>query len=120
MPPGTGSLSVITTPAGAAVYIDGVQRGVSPASIPGLSAGSHTVLLKLAGYQDLSTPVSITAGVVNEFSTGMTPLAAAAGTAVPGTTAAGAAPLPAKTQSPGFGTAAALSVIGALILFRKF
>lgn len=78
-PAGSGSLSVTTTPAGAAVYVDGVQRGVSPATIPGLAAGSHTVLLKLDGYQDLSTPVQITAGTMNEFSTGLAPLPAGGG-----------------------------------------
>ena len=85
VPAGSGSLSMITTPAGAAVYIDGVQRGISPATIPGLSEGGHTVLLKLDGYQDLSTPVMITTGTVNEFSTGLIKLPA--GTAVPDITA---------------------------------
>ena len=44
--PGEGSLSVSTTPQGAQVFIDGVVRGMTPATIPGLSAGQHTVLLK--------------------------------------------------------------------------
>jgi hypothetical protein len=109
---------VTTTPAGAAVYINGVQRGVSPAVIPGLAPGSHTVLLRLDGYLDLSTPVSITAGTRNEFSTGLTPLPAG-GTAVPVTPAAGAAAVPAKTQSPGFGAAVAACVVGILLLLRK-
>jgi hypothetical protein len=109
---------VTTTPAGAAVYIDGVQRGVSPAVIPGLAAGDHTVLLRRDGYQDLSTPVSITAGTMNEFSTGLTPLPAG-GTAVPVTTAADAAAVPAKTQSPGFVAAAVLCAMGILLLLRK-
>lgn len=118
IPAGSGSLSVITTPAGAAVYIDGVQRGVSPATIPGLTAGSHTVLLRLDGYQDLSTPVSITAGTINEFSTGLSKLPAA-GAAVPEITTAGAAAVPAQTRSPGFGTAAAACAVGALFLLRR-
>jgi hypothetical protein len=115
---GSGSLSVTTTPAGAAVYVDGVQRGVSPAIIPGLVEGSHTVLLKLDGYQDLSAPVSITAGAMNEYSTGMTPLPAG-GTDVPATTAAGAAAVPAQTRSPGFEGLACLAAIGALLYLRK-
>ena len=59
--PRTGSLSVATSPAGATIAIDGIQRGISPATIPGLSSGSHTLLLKLDGYQDLSVPVTVTA-----------------------------------------------------------
>lgn len=111
----SGSLSITTTPAGAAVYIDGVQRGVSPATIPGLTPGSHTVLLKLNGYQDLSTPVPIAAGIINEFTTGLTPLPAGA-TAVPATPAAGVPVTATKTQSPGFGAAAAACAVGVLLL----
>jgi hypothetical protein len=118
VPAGSGSLSMITTPAGAAVYIDGVQRGISPATIPGLSAGGHTVLLKLDGYQDLSTPVMITAGTVNEFSTGLIKLPVA-GTAVPDITAAGAPVAATKTQSPGFEAAGAFFAIGSLFFLRK-
>lgn len=77
-PSDTGSLSVTTTLSGAAVFIDGVQRGVSPAVIPGLGEVCHTVILNREGHQDLSAPVMITAGIMNEFSTGMTPVAAGA------------------------------------------
>jgi len=117
LPAGSGSLSVTTAPAGAAVYIDGVQRGISPATIPGLATGSHTVLLKLDGYQDLSTPVSITAGTINEFSTGLSKLPAA-GAAVPEITTAGvpSAAVPEKTRSPGFEAAAAACAVGVLLL----
>ncbi len=116
-PESSGSLSITTTPAGAAVYIDGVQRGVSPATIPGLTAGSHTVLLKLNGYQDLATPVPITAGIINVFTTGLIPLPAGA-TAVPATPASGVPVTATKTQSPGFGAAAAACAVG-VILLRK-
>jgi hypothetical protein len=118
VPAGSGSLSVTTTPAGAAVYIDGVQRGVSPATIPGLAAGSHTVLLKLNGYQDLSTPVSITAGTMNEFSTGLTQLPAG-GSAIPSTTATGIPAAATRAQSPGFEAVFGLAALGVLLYLRK-
>jgi hypothetical protein len=113
-PAGSGSLSITTTPAGASVSIDGVQRGISPANIPGLSAGTHIVLLKLDGYQDLSAPVTITAGMMNEFSTGLTKVPAT-GIVVSGTTAAGAA----KTQAPGFEFALAFAALGAILALRR-
>lgn len=118
VPAGSGSLALTTTPAGAAIFIDGIQRGISPATIPGLPEGSHTVLLKLDGYQDLSTPLTITAGTVNEFSTGLTKLSGA-GTVVPGGTEAGTPAVPSKTQSPGFAAAVAFFAIGSLAFFRK-
>jgi hypothetical protein len=118
-PAGTGSFTVTTTPAGAAVYIDGDFRGLSPLVVSGLSPGSHTVVLKLEGYLDLSAPVTITAGVMNEFSTGMTPLAAGA-TSVPATTAAALPPATAtKAQSPGFEAIAGLVSLGALLYLRN-
>ena len=118
-PAGTGSLTVTTTPAGTAVYIDGAFRGLSPLVVSGISPGSHTVVLKLEGYQDLSAPVTITAGVMNEFSTGMNPLATGA-TTVPVTTAAALPPATAtKAQSPGFEAIAGLVSLGALLYLRS-
>jgi hypothetical protein len=95
--PGEGSLSVSTTPQGAQVFIDGVVRGMTPATIPGLPAGQHTVLLTLDGYQEFNTTVSIPDGKTAEFNTAL-----------------------AKTQkSPGFAGIVAVLVIAGICLFRK-
>ncbi len=93
----SGSLSVTTSPPGARVYVDGELKGVTPATIPGLSAGKHTVLLSLAGYLDLNTTITINAGKTSEYSTALTE--------------------PAKT--PGFGVIAAVLSFGGLMAFRK-
>jgi hypothetical protein len=66
-----GSLTVITDPAGAQVSVDGNVKGVSPATIPGLSAGTHTLLLKLEDYNDLSTTVNVTTGQTQNYTTGL-------------------------------------------------
>jgi hypothetical protein len=109
-----GSLSITTTPAGAFIFIDGVQRGVSPATIPGLSAGTHTLNLKLDGYQDISTPVTIVAGKTQDYSSGMAKNAAA----VPGAMeTANATAMPKKT--PGFEFALALVAMGAVLGMRR-
>ena len=42
----TGDLQVRTDPSGARVSVDGQVRGTSPVTVPGLSAGSHTVVLE--------------------------------------------------------------------------
>ena len=62
---------MITDPAGARVSVDGDVKGVSPATIPGLSAGPHTLLLKLEDYYDLSTTVNVTAGQNQNYTTGL-------------------------------------------------
>ena len=104
----TGSLSVATSPAGATIVIDGVQRGVSPATIPGLSAGSHTLLVKMTGYADFTAPVTITAG---QTQTSTATLSPAAGSA--------AAPAPIQTKSPGFEAIFGIAALGAVFLIKK-
>ncbi|MGB9175810.1 MAG: PEGA domain-containing protein [Methanoregula sp.] len=68
---GTGSLTVITDPAGAQVSVDGDVKGVSPATIPGLTSGAHTLLLKLEDYDDLKTTVNVSAGQTQNYTTGL-------------------------------------------------
>lgn len=57
-----GTLEVSSIPSGAEVYVDGVDMGISPL-VKHLSAGSHTILLSLSGYNDYSTTVTMTNGV---------------------------------------------------------
>jgi hypothetical protein len=69
----TGTLSMSTEPAGVLVYVDNVLRGTSPATVPALSAGSHTVRLEKEGYQNMTVPVRINEGKVTTISTTLTP-----------------------------------------------
>jgi hypothetical protein len=96
-PSGTGSLSLSTSPAGAQVYIDGKMRGITPATIPGLTPGAHTVRLILDGYLDLETTTDITTGTTSEFVTGLSK----------------------RKQLPGFTGLVALSAIGILLVARQ-
>ncbi len=92
-----GSLSVTTSPSGARVYVDGEMKGVTPATIPGLTAGKHAVTLSVPGYIDLNTTVIIIAGKTAEYSTSLV--------------------TPAKT--PGFGVITALLSLGTLLVAVK-
>jgi hypothetical protein len=58
----TGSLSVSSSPSGAAVYVDGLYRGITSTVVGNLSPGQHSVRLSKAGYQDWTGSVSITSG----------------------------------------------------------
>jgi PEGA domain len=93
----SGSLSVNTTPSGAQVYVDGVLKGVTPATIPGLSAGSHAVRLVMAGYGDLNTTITVYAGRISDYSTA----------------------LPAATKTPGFAMIGAVLALLGLVVIRK-
>ena len=56
-----GSITLTSTPSGADIYIDNTFSDQTPATISQLSAGVHTLTLKLAGYQTLTKPVTISA-----------------------------------------------------------
>jgi hypothetical protein len=98
VPPGEyGALSITTSPPGATVYIDGEIKGVTPATIPGLSAGKHPVLLILAGYNTLNTSITVNAGKTSEYSTGLS----------------------APEKTPGFAVISAALSFGVLLVYRK-
>jgi hypothetical protein len=61
----TGTLSVSSSPSGAAVYVDGSYRGITSTMVGNLVPGSHSVHLVLAGYQDWTGSVSISAGATS-------------------------------------------------------
>lgn len=75
--PNTGYILVSSTPAGASIYLDGVYQGKTSSGtqydITGVSPGAHTVLLKLAGYQDYSSVVTVSAGQIVTVSPTLTP-----------------------------------------------
>ncbi len=50
VPQVTGTLSIASTPAGAAVTVDGQARGVTPLELADLALGAHEVKLDLKGY----------------------------------------------------------------------
>lgn len=108
----TGSVSIQTSPAGATVYIDGVRQGISPATIPGLSPGPHTVLLKKDGYADLSVTAPVTGGQTKELVLVMTKLAAADMATLP-------TPGSPTRKTPGFDILVGIAALGAVIIARK-
>jgi hypothetical protein len=126
----TGSLSVESTPSGAVVYLDGVQKAVSPAVIPGISPGDHTVQLKMAGYKVLSTSIRIRAGDTAEFSSGLIPDAPATTvtaavttttvtTAVPPTASVPVAEVPTAAKTPGFAIFTGIGAITLVLALRQ-
>lgn len=58
----TGTLTVRSTPAGAAVYLDDHTVGTTPFTARNVPAGPHRLLVSLQGYQDITQVVEITGG----------------------------------------------------------
>jgi hypothetical protein len=66
-----GRLAVASTPAGAAILLDGQPRGVAPTEIPDVAAGEHELTLELNGMR-VRHPVSVTAGTTTTVAIPMT------------------------------------------------
>jgi len=64
---GTGSLAVTSDPSGAEVYVDDSFKGVSPVTVAGLSTGDHSISLRLQGYKDTTTNITIAEGQTGRF-----------------------------------------------------
>jgi hypothetical protein len=94
---GFGSLAVTTSPPGAQVYVDSALKGITPTTIPGLSSGTHAIILRMEGFQDLATTITITTGQTAEYSTGLSR----------------------NAKTPGFEILAALISLGILVLARR-
>ncbi|HTY16080.1 MAG TPA: PEGA domain-containing protein [Methanoregulaceae archaeon] len=61
----TGDVSVLSTPGGAQIIVDGGYRGVTPMTVT-LYPGSHNILLQKSGFVDWTNTVYVTA---NSFQT---------------------------------------------------
>ncbi|MCX6698413.1 MAG: PEGA domain-containing protein, partial [Methanomicrobiales archaeon] len=68
----TGSINAQSTPSGATIVLDGMNKGTTPATLTGISAGSHTVVLKKNGYTDYTTSVSVIEGKTASVSATLT------------------------------------------------
>lgn len=85
-PAATGRLAVTSTPAGAAVFVDGVPRGTTPVTLTDVSAGAHTVRLVREGFLENQRPVTVMAGAeaaVDVRLTAVPPPPASGGPTVP-------------------------------------
>jgi hypothetical protein len=98
-----GSIDVTSSPSGAEIYVDNAYKGITPLTIDGIAAGSHTVMLAHSGYSDWTTSVQVGAGSTASVSASL----AATPTQAP---SAGMAP---------FAVVGALAVLGLLAGLRK-
>lgn len=67
-----GSLSIVSSPGGADVQVDGEYRGRTPLTISGLTPGRHQVTLDLPGYIRHTTSVEIQNGVMTYLDPALT------------------------------------------------
>jgi len=73
IPASPGFISATSSPSGAQVYIDGAYKGLTSLTHVSTAAGTHTVTLKLGGYQDYTSTVNVQSYTTSQVSASMTP-----------------------------------------------
>jgi hypothetical protein len=69
-----GSLSVISAPAGAAVFVDNASIGISPLTADDLPAGNHVVSLRMEGYEEYSVSILVSGGTTKNITATLMPV----------------------------------------------
>jgi LPXTG-motif cell wall-anchored protein len=67
-----GTIIATSNPAGANVYLDGMDKGSSPATITNVSSGLHTVSFTKTGYTSASRSITMTAGQTMQITVDLT------------------------------------------------
>jgi hypothetical protein len=78
-PSSAGTLQVNSDPQGANVFLDNLCRGVTPLTLTPVETGSHSLLVRLPGYNDYTSTVTIAPGQVVQVQAGLTPVTTQAG-----------------------------------------
>jgi hypothetical protein len=63
-----GDISISTTPSGARIHLDDVNKGVTPVIIKDVLPGSHTIKLTFTDYDDWTTIIDVVEGSTNTIS----------------------------------------------------
>ncbi len=69
-----GAIQANSTPPGAKVALDGVNKGTAPLLITDVPSGPHTVRFSLNGYVEREQPVDVRAGQTATISANLTPM----------------------------------------------
>ncbi len=74
-PSSTGVIDINSQPTGADIYLDNAYKGITPLTLSNIPAGDHNVILKMNGYTDWTTTVTIKGGDTAQLSATMQPTA---------------------------------------------
>lgn len=68
-----GALQVVSTPAAASVWVDGVLKGITPLKVENLAVGEAEVRVERRGYEPKTFAVAIEAGQIASVDASLTP-----------------------------------------------
>lgn len=69
-----GYASFTSAPSGAAVSVDGQNRGITPFVIPDISPGNHVAVFSLTGFEDYTAQFLVTTGSTVQVSASLVPV----------------------------------------------
>ncbi len=72
-PGGSGAVQVSSDPAGASVLVDNAFQGITPLTIPSLPSGNHSLLIRMDGYQDYQSSLSLSPGQAIQVQVSLSP-----------------------------------------------
>jgi hypothetical protein len=107
VPPPVGAISITSTPSGASVTLDGVSHGTTPATLTGITPGSHTLVVSSAGYQTSTQALTVTTGQTTSVNVILVPVITPTPTPTPSPTPTPVALGPIALQGVQSGTVAA-------------
>ena len=84
-PSRSGTLLITSDPQGANIFLDNSCIGITPLTIPSVEAGTHSLVLRLPGYSDYASALSVAPGQAVQIHGALSP--------VPTTTGQGILPL---------------------------
>ena len=75
----TGSISILSTPSGATIYLDSVNQGLTPVTLNNITIGPHPVVISKTGYKDYQSTVTVSAGKNTTVNPTLTPVPGSTG-----------------------------------------
>ncbi len=111
-----GQITVRSSPSGANIYLDNAYRGITPLTLVEIPQGSHSIILKLNGYQDWQSSVNVAARSSTDVSG---TLAASVPQATPTAVVTQPAPLQTRSPIPVITIIAAIGICGAAAIAYK-
>jgi hypothetical protein len=79
VPSQTGTLDLDSNPGNADIWLDNLYYGTTPQMVGGLSAGTHVLILRKAGYYDYTESLMITGSQTTSKSPALTPYTKSSG-----------------------------------------
>jgi hypothetical protein len=78
-PTQSGIIQIASSPASANVFLDDIYTGITPLTLPSVNAGTHTLVIRLPGYQDYSSSINLGAGQSLQVDAALTPVTSPTG-----------------------------------------